>query len=138
MVSSISRIAAACLLAAACSTPAASRGSLQARPYGVFAPHGTLGLVELAQLSPELDAYRALEHLRPDFLRLRPGTSLMRGERPTLHVYINGNYAGDVSALRTLYVRNITGIRRLQRTEMHLAPGGSLGPAEGAILVTTR
>jgi hypothetical protein len=138
MATSISRLAAVCALAAACASPAASPAPVTARPYSAYAAHGTLGLVELSQLQPDLDIYRAIEQVRPQFLRVRPGSSYLRGERPVIRVYINDNYAGDLSALRTLYVRDVVAVRRLQRTEMHLAPAGSLGPEEGAILVTLR
>lgn len=134
MDTSISRLAAVCALAAAC----ASSAPVTARPYSAFAMNGTLGLVELSRLRPDLDVYRAIEQLRPHFLRVRPGASYLRGERPVIRVYINHNYAGDVSTLRTLYVRDVAAVRRLQRTEMHLAPTGGLGPDEGAILVTLR
>ena len=138
MVTSISRLAVVCALATACTLPAVSPSSTGARPYGTYAEHGTLGLVELAELQPDLDVYGAIERLRPQFLRVRPGASLLRGERPSIRVYVNGHYAGDISTLRTLYVRDVAGIRRLQRTEMILAPVGGLGPDEGAILVTLR
>ena len=138
MVTSISRLAAVGALAAACATPASSRAPVTARPYSTFAPHGTLGLVELSRLQPDLDVYRAIEQIRPQFLRVRPGASFLRGERPVIRVYVNDNYAGDLSTLRNLYVRDVVAIRRLQRTEMHLAPSGGLGPDEGAILVTLR
>ena len=62
MVSSISRITAACLLAAACSTPAASRGSLQAgslspgplRVLQVSLETGAAGLVVSAALAEQV------------------------------------------------------------------------------------
>lgn len=138
MVTSISRLAVVCALATACALPAASRSSVGARPYGTYAEHGTLGLVELSELQPDLDVYGAIERLRPQFLQVRPGGSFLRGERPVIRVYVNGHFAGDVSTLRSLYVRDVAGIRRLQRTEMILAPTGALGPDEGAILVTLR
>ncbi len=137
MGTSISRFAAACALAAACAASPASRSTIDARPYRAYA-HNSIGLVELAELQPDMDAYGALQTIRPQFLRVRPGSSLFRGEQPSIRVYVNGNYVGDLSALRTLYVRNIVSIRRLQRMEMHLAPVGGLRPDEGAILVTLR
>ena len=100
--------------------------------------HGVIGAGELTQLQPDLTVLQALTILRPNFLQIRPGSYMLRNERPTLRVYINGNFAGDVSTLGMIRVHDVVSVRRLQRTEMHLVPGGALGSDEGAILVTLR
>ena len=139
MASPISRLALLCALAAGCAVPAASHDRTSYRPGRALAsPHGVLGPEELSQLQPDLTALQALSLARPNFLQVRPGTYMLRNERPVIRVYINGNFAGDVSALSMIRVSDILSIRRLQRTEMHLVPSGGLGGDEGAIRVTLR
>jgi hypothetical protein len=137
MSSSISRLAAACVLAAACAgtDPGGATRSVVS-PRGVLYGASAVGVDELSRVHPELDVYQALERVRPNFLRIRPGSHVLRTASPRIRVYINGNYAGDVSTLRSIRVRDVASVRRLQATETHLLAGAEGEHEGGAILVT--
>ena len=137
MGSSISRLAVACALAAACASSepgGVARADLV--PRGIPSGAGTIGVADLSRVHPELDVYHALERIRPNFLRVRPGSHLLRTSTPHIRVYINGGYAGDVSVLRSIRVGDVASVRRLQATETHLLAGSEGEHEGGAILVT--
>jgi hypothetical protein len=137
MGSSISRLAVACVLAAACAgAETAGTRSATLVPRGISPAPGTIGISDLSRVQPELDVYQALERIRPNFLRVRPGSHVLRTTSPRIRVYINGNYAGDVSTLRSIRVRDVASVRRLQATETHLLAGSEGENEGGAILVT--
>ena len=60
------------------------------------------------------DAYSALARLHPFFLTPRPSSADAHGERRTIRVFIDGDFAGDEEILRTIPVREIESIRRVQ------------------------
>ena len=80
------------------------------------------------------NAYVAVERLRPLFLRARPGTGDARGEPRTISVFIDGDFAGDLNVLRSIPVRDIESIRRVQPS-MAYATLGSLHMADEIIMV---
>ena len=86
---------------------------------------------------PLQNAYTAVERLRPLFLRARPGASDARGERQTVSVFIDGDFAGDLDVLRSIPVRDIESIRRMQPA-MAYATMGSLHTGDEILLVRLR
>lgn len=83
------------------------------------------------------DAYSALERVRPFFLKPRPGSADARGEPRTIRVFIDGDFAGDEGVLRSIPVRDIESIRRVQPS-MAYATMGSLHMGDEVILVRLR
>ena len=83
------------------------------------------------------DAYAALERLRPFFLQARPSSSDARGQTRTIRVFIDGDFAGDEEILRSIPVRDIESIRRVQPA-MAYATMGSLHMGDEVILVRLR
>ena len=82
-------------------------------------------------------AYVAVERLRPLFLQARPGAGDVRGEPRTISVFIDGDFAGDQNVLRSIPVRDIESIRRVQPT-MAYATLGSLHMADEILMVRLR
>ena len=83
------------------------------------------------------NAYLAVERLRPLFLQTRPSAGDVRGEPRTISVFINGDFAGDQDVLRSIPVRDIESIRRVQPA-MAYATMGSLHMADEILLVRLR
>ena len=92
-----------------------------------------------SDLSSEVhqNAYVAIERLRPLFLQARPGAGDVRGEPRTISVFIDGDFAGDQNVLRSIPVRDIESIRRVQPT-MAYATLGSLHMADEILMVRLR
>ena len=83
------------------------------------------------------DAYSAVQRLRPFFLTARPSSADVHGQVPRIRVFIDGDYAGDVDVLRSIPVRDIESIRRLQPL-MAYATMGSFHAGEETLLVRLR
>jgi hypothetical protein len=83
------------------------------------------------------NAYSAVERLRPLFLQTRPGAGDARGEPHTISVFINGDFAGDQEVLRSIPVRDIDSIRRVQPA-MAYATMGSLHMGDQILMVRLR
>jgi len=62
------------------------------------------------------NAYSAVERLRPLLLVIRLGAAIVQGTAPRLYVFINGNFAGDVEALKTIPLASVESARRVQAT----------------------
>ena len=123
-------MSAAAFFSAACAHP----GSRQYSPT----PYSSdvLTWTELTTEAHE-NAYSAIERLRPLFLRTRPGVGDARGEPGTISVFIDGDFAGDQEVLRSIPVRDIESIGRLQPA-MAYATLGSLHMADQILLVRLR
>lgn len=91
---------------------------------------------ELTTEAPQ-DTYSALQRLRPLFLAIRPGWSIVHGEIPRIRVFIDGDYAGDVDVLRSIPVRDIESIRRLQPSMAYATMGANHG-GEDVLMVRLR
>ena len=83
------------------------------------------------------DAYSALERVRPFFLTPRPSSADARGQPRTIRVFIDGDFAGDEEILRSIPVRDIESIRRVQPA-MAYATMGSLHMGDEVIVVRLR
>ena len=83
------------------------------------------------------NAYVAVERLRPLFLQPRPGAGDVRGEPRTISVFIDGDFAGGLDVLRSIPVRDIESIRRVQPTLAYAAIG-SLHMADEILMVRLR
>ena len=83
------------------------------------------------------DAYSALARLRPFYLAPPPSSAEARGESRAIRVFIDGDFAGDEEILRSLPVRDIESIRRVQPS-MAYAAKGSLHMGDEVILVRLR
>jgi hypothetical protein len=119
---------AAVVLTAACSTPA--QGRLSPRPTGDI-----LSAAELATMSGTTqNAYSAVERLRPLFLVTRPGSATLRGTAPRIHVFINGEFAGDLDVLRTIPVAHVESIRHVHATEAY-TQHGEVHAGDGVLMI---
>jgi len=83
------------------------------------------------------NAYVAVERLRPLFFHVRPGAGDARGEPRTISVFIDGDFAGGLDVLRSIPVRDIESIRRVQPS-MAYATLGSLHMADEILMVRLR
>ena len=103
----------------------ASAGGSGTRPAG--STPDRIVQEELATVS-DLDAYDAVQRLRPSWLRTRANT-------PPPVLYINGSrYGNDLSGLRSLQARAIQQLERVSAQDATTRYGtGHLG---GAVLVT--
>ena len=101
-------------------------------------PHSS-EVLTWSELSTEAhqNAYVALERLRPLFLQPRPGAGDVRGEPRTISVFIDGDFAGDLNVLRSIPVRDIESIRRVQPSTAY-AILGSLHMADEILMVRLR
>ena len=101
-------------------------------------PHSS-EVLTWSELSSEAhqNAYVAVERLRPLFFHVRPGAGDARGEPRTISVFIDGDFAGDLNVLRSLPVRDIESIRRVQPA-MAYATLGSLHMADEILMVRLR
>ena len=81
------------------------------------------------------DAYQAVVHLRPEFLRRRPVRPAVAPMQSSIPVYVDDLAFGDTESLRYVPLERVRQIRYLNATDADLRFGGS-HPA-GAILVTT-
>ena len=89
---------------------------------------------ELAKSSAS-DAFEAIQMLRPRFL-LRRGQVTHGEPPPAPRVYVDGQYYGEMSSLRSISVPIIETIRYLSSRDAMLAHGQ--GHEGGAIEITTR
>jgi len=123
-------ITTAAIFSAACASSSGRRYS--------SVPHSS-EVLTWRELSGEThqNAYVAVERLRPLFLRARPGTGDARGEPRTISVFIDGDFAGDLNVLRSIPVRDIESIRRVQPS-MAYATLGSLHMADEILMVRLR
>ena len=92
--------------------------------------------VEEIQRSGAMNAYEAVERLRPFWLRSRNATS-SRGVPPSILVYINGTRLGGIDMLRRLEVIPVTSIRYMDAAAAKSLPGLASLRVEGAIMVST-
>ena len=101
-------------------------------------PHSS-DVVTWSELATEAhqNAYVAVERLRPLFLQPRPGAGDARGEPRTISVFIDGDFAGDLNVLRSIPVRDIESIRRVQPSTAY-AILGSLHMADEILMVRLR
>ena len=83
------------------------------------------------------DAYSALERLRPFFLTPRPSSADAHGQPRAIGVFIDGDFAGDEEILRSIPVRDIESIRRVQPAIAY-ATMGSLHMGDEVIMVRLR
>jgi hypothetical protein len=92
--------------------------------------------VEEIQRSGAMNAYEAVERLRPFWLRSRNATS-SRGVPASILVYLNGNRLGGIDMLRRLEVIPVTSIRYMDAAAAKSLPGLASLRVEGAIMVST-
>ena len=123
-------ITTAAIFSAACASSSGRRYS--------SVPHSS-EVLTWRELSSEThqNAYVAVERLRPLFLQARPGAGDARGEPRTISVFIDGDFAGDLNVLRSIPVRDIESIRRVQPS-MAYATLGSLHMADEILMVRLR
>lgn len=103
----------------------ASSGGSGSRPAG--ATSNRIVLAELADL-PEMDAYQAIERLRPRWLRSRAGDPIQ--------LYVDGSRRTNVRDLQTMRVSDIEQMEFMSANDATTRYG--TGHAGGAVLVTTR
>lgn len=103
-------------------------------------PHGSPDLLTSEQLDSyvHLNAYDAIRHTRPQWLRSTRGqSSIVRSssEQRGLRVYVDGILFGSALDLRSLEVRAISEVRFLDARKATLLYGTN--HAEGALVVKT-
>lgn len=81
-------------------------------------------------------ALEVIQTLRPQFLRTRGTSSIVKGEPDYPVVYIDGMFAGDLSNLRRIATHQIGEIRYLSGPDATTRFG--TGHPGGAILIRTR
>src|SRR5262245_14235808 len=116
---------------AACAT------SSEARRRGGREDSDTITRAELSTVAGTTqNAFSAVERLRPLFLVTRPGSEILRGETSRVHVFINGNFAGDIEVLNTIPLGNVEWIQRVRATPPFTQFGGQMG--DEVVLVRVR
>ena len=127
------RRAAALILVSACTTAPAHRHIDGSAPNG-----DAIGRKELSvAVGGAQNAYSAVEQLRPQFLVIRPGFGTLQNAAPRIHVFIDGEPAGDVDVLKTLSISSIESIRRTTATTA-FTQLGSLRAGDGVLWVRLR
>jgi hypothetical protein len=91
---------------------------------------------EISRGTPQ-NAYSALEQLRPFFLQPRPSAVDVRGERPQMHVFIDGYFSGDLDVLKMIPASEIESITRVQPA-MAFTTMGSMHAGDGVLMVRLR
>jgi hypothetical protein len=81
------------------------------------------------------DAYQAVAHLRPEFLRRRPARQVAAPMQSSIPVYVDDLHFGESESLRYVPLERVRQIRYFNATDADLRWGGS--HPVGAILVTT-
>lgn len=102
-------------------------------------PRSTSGTITSAELeaSGVLNAYDAVQRLRPRWLQVRSGRSLTMGTR--VLAYYDGSRLGDTDALRQIPVEGIHSIEYLDGPQASAQlPGIGSEHVAGAIVVRTR
>ncbi len=138
---SLALVAAAAGCASGGSAPGAASAGIAADSGTVVRTSGTrrdmtVITVEEIQRSGAMNAYEAVERLRPFWLRSRNATS-SRGVPPSILVYLNGSRLGSIDMLRRLEVIPITSIRYMDAAAAKSLPGLASFRVEGAIMVST-
>lgn len=98
-------------------------------------PHLIITADEMEEIVA-MDAYEAVEVLRPQWLVLRPSSVIGEPPQQTLPVYLDDFRLGDVDDLRGLSVQRIQSIRLISATIATARWG--VGNSRGAIQVVTR
>lgn len=120
---------------AAASAGAAADSGTVARTSGTRRDLSVITVEEI-QRSGAMNAYEAVERLRPFWLRSRNATS-SRGVPPSILVYLNGSRLGSIDMLRRLEVIPVTSIRYMDAAAAKSLPGLASLRVEGAIMVST-
>jgi hypothetical protein len=120
-------------LAAGLSFPLVGRGPPEMG--GSIPPHLIITAEEMEEIVA-MDAYEAVEILRPQWLVLRPASVIGEPAQQTLPVYLDDFRLGDADDLRGLSVQRIESIR-LVSAAIATARWG-VGNSRGAIQVVTR
>jgi hypothetical protein len=82
-----------------------------------------------------LNAFDAVERLRPQWLRSRGPTSIENATPTYAHVFMDGRNAGDLEFLKSLHTRDVVEMRFLTAGEAAVRYG--MGHLGGVIEVTT-
>lgn len=112
----------------------ASTGGSPGTPREPARSRDVITAEELAE-TDAVDAYSAVQRLRPSFFQTRGATSLRQGDSGPV-VYIDNSKAGSVGVLRQLTTAEIKEIRYLSASEATQRFG--TGYTGGAILVTRK
>ena len=127
----------ACAVLTACTATSASLDGATA-PRARVRTLGSQDLVAVDELRRFDDAgtlYDFLQRHRPGMVRPRPGIGVMRGIRPEVDVFINGQYAGSSEVLRSLLPHSVASVRMVQRAQAFVTHGAWLR-GEHALFVT--
>lgn len=103
----------------------ASSGGGSSRPAGASSTR--IVMAELAEL-PDMDAFQAIERLRPRWLQSRAGDPVQ--------LYVDGSRRGSAMDLRSMRTSDVEEMRYMSASDATTRYG--TGHAGGAILVTTR
>ena len=123
----------ACLALAACASTSPSFDQ-QPRPARLGS-HDVVAFDELRRYDDGGSLFDFLSRVRPQMLRPRLGTGVMRGVPEGIDVFVNGHFAGNDDVLRTLLPSHVASVRMVQRTQAFVEYGGRLR-GEHALFVT--
>lgn len=127
----------ACAALTACSATSASLESAAA-PRARVRSLGSFDLVAIDELRRHQETgslYDLLQRVRPGMVRARPSVGVLRGIRPEIDVFINGQYAGSADVLRGLQPHVVASVRMVQRAQAFVTHGAWLR-GEHALFVT--
>ena len=125
-------------LAATASAPGGARRGVSAVPTERTASgSAVITAADFDRMRDAASALAVIERLRPFFLRPRASFGAVRGQPPTISVYVNDVYAGGLDALRTLPPHTVASARYVQPTEA-VTRIGPTRAADGVIMVQLR
>jgi hypothetical protein len=116
------------------SLTACAATTASSRPFLANTRRDVISAAEIVA-SRVTDAYQAVAHLRPEFLRRRPARPVVSPMQSSIPVYVDDLHFGDSESLRYVPLERVRQIRYLSATDADLRWGGS--HPSGAILVTT-
>jgi hypothetical protein len=115
-------------------TACAATTTSSSRPFLANTRRDVITAAEIVA-SRVTDAYQAVVHLRPEFLRRRHVRPVVPAMHSSIPVYVDDLHFGESESLRYVPLERVRQIRYLNSTDADLRWGGS--HPGGAILVTT-
>ena len=121
----------------ACSATSASLDSANVpRPrVRALGSSDLVAIDELRRFQETGSLYDLLRRVRPGMVRARPSVGSLRGIRPEIDVFINGQYAGSADVLHGLQPHYVASVRMVQRAQAFVTHGAMLR-GEHALFVT--
>ena len=132
MLSRSTRVLAVLACSGGCMTPGVRRSTMTTSAGDLLTYQELSAIAGTTQ-----NAYSAVERLRPLFLSVRPSSAYLDGRPRRIYVFINGNFAGDVDALKTLSIAAIESIQRVTASAAYIREG-QIRSGDGVLLIRLR